>query len=326
MSLQPNRRRGAQLLARTGIVLSAVMLGVTALGMSPSGVSRAGAAEKAGAALVVTPCDGSPGSCQPLAAGDSSTPFSLLLPTGAACTGDTTNGGYNVTSFMVPSSVDLDALQFDPVQGPNPPGLGADFRQPLYEVSTSAFTQRLTADATTPGGPGPVLDIPAFFLDGTVGLQPGDVPPGTYEIGIACIKGPASDTQLDNYWVAELEVTEDTEDPVGIAWTAQADPSATTTTGAGGTSTSTTDPSGSTSTTDPGGSTSTSAGATTSTSTGDSTTTSSGAVGPSSNSFGSSLPRTGSSPVGLVVWSVLLLVFGRMAVVLSRPTRTRPAR
>jgi hypothetical protein len=330
MVIQSSRRRAGQLVARAGIVLSSVMIGVTAFGMSTSGVPSASAATNAGAAVVVTPCDGTPGACQPLAAGDSTTPFTLLLPTGAACTGDSTLGGYNVTSFMVPSSVELDTLEFDPVTGPQPGGVGADFRQPLFDVSTSAYTARLTADAPQPGGPGPVPSLPAFFLDQSIGLVAGDIPAGTYEVGIACIKGPPSATQLDNYWVAQLEVAEDPGDPVGIAWTAEADPSATTTTGgAGSTSTTaggstTSAPDGSTSTSVD-GSTSTSSGATSSTVDGVTTSTA-GGLGPSANSFGSSLPRTGSSPVGLVLWSALLLVFGRMAVVLSRPPRLRPAR
>jgi hypothetical protein len=37
------------------------------------------------------------------------------------------------------------------------------------------------------------------------------------------------------------------------------------------------------------------------------------------------LPVTGKSTTALVVWSVLLLVFGRMAVLLGRPPRVKQA-
>ena len=164
--------------------------------------------------------------------GDSSTAFTLNLPTGAACTQDSSNGGFNVTSYMVPASVNPATLQFDPITGPNPNGLGAGFRQPLYEVgSGSAFTGRQTADASTPGGPGPVINIPTFDLS-SAGFAPGDIPAGAYNVGIACILGPADADQLHQFWNTTITVsTNPSGGPAQISWSQGAVPTAPTLTG-----------------------------------------------------------------------------------------------
>ncbi len=149
--------------------------------------------------------------------GNSDTAFTLGLPAGAACTGDSANDGYFVTSYMVPTGVDLTTLQYDPITGPNPLGTGASFRQPLYEVgSGSAFTARQTANADTPGGPGTIIGIGQFDL--TV-FNPGQIPTGQYNLGIACIKGPPSATQLDKFWNKQITVgTNPAGGPAQVSW------------------------------------------------------------------------------------------------------------
>lgn len=139
--------------------------------------------------------------------GTSATPFTLNLPSGAACAGDSANDGYNVTSYMVPASVDPGTLQFDPITGPMPQDVGANFRQPLYVAgSGSSFTGIQTANATTPPGPGPVINIPQFDLS-SAGFVPGDIPAGAYNIGIACILGVPDADQMHEYWNTTITVT-----------------------------------------------------------------------------------------------------------------------
>src|SRR5262245_64190200 len=113
------------------------MLVVTVFGLPLAGVPRASAAASAGTATMVSPFDGSPQAGQPLDEGGSATAFSLLLPTGAACTGDSSNSDYRVQSYFVPASVSPSSLTFD-FSGPIPNGLGANIRQPLYQTSSSA--------------------------------------------------------------------------------------------------------------------------------------------------------------------------------------------
>ena len=154
--------------------------------------------------------------------GNSATPFTYTLPVGAACTGDSAVGGYTVTSYMVKDTVDVANLQFDPLQGPLPLGTGANFSQPLYEVgSGSPFTGVQTANADTPGGPGTIIGIPQFDLS-SAGFVPGDIPAGTYNVGIACIKGPPSGTQLDKFWNSQVVIATSSANggPAGVQFAA----------------------------------------------------------------------------------------------------------
>ncbi len=321
-------RRIAVGIARTATGLCAVGLSISIWGASTSGIPHASAATNEGALTVVKPFDGTAEAGQPLNAGGSATPFSFVLPANAACAGDSANDGYRVQSFAVPATVDVNGLTFD-AAGPVPSDIGAAFRQPLYTVELSPFVDAQTANATTPGGPGPVINIPGFSLGV---YEPGNVPAGTYTLGIACTKGPASATQLDRYWTTQLEILADAADqPSGITWTVvTSSPGTTTTTTTGGDTTTTT--AGGSTTTTAGGSTSTTTagGATTTTTRGGTPTTAqvlaSGAA-PTATPFTeslSALPMTGGSPGHLLMWSVLLLIFGRMAVLLARPLRVLP--
>ena len=137
--------------------------------------------------------------------GTSATAFTLNLPTGAACTGDSANDGYQVTSYMVRGTVNPANLQFDPITGPNPLDTGANFSQPLSEVgSGSSFTARQTANADTPGGPGLIIGIPQFDLSL---FTPGQIPAGAYNVGIACVLGAPDADQLHEFWNTKITVT-----------------------------------------------------------------------------------------------------------------------
>ena len=145
--------------------------------------------------------------------GGSATAFTLRLPGGAACPGDSANDGYRVNSYMVPVSVDPMAVTYDGT-GPTPNEYGtlASFRQPLYDTDTNSFVSAQTADAEAPGKPGPIIDVPAFSY-GVYG--PGDLPAGRYHLGLAC-------TLLNEVvmvWDAEVLVTEaQADDPAQIQW------------------------------------------------------------------------------------------------------------
>ena len=328
----PLMRRAGLAATRTGASGCAIMLMLTIWSLSSP--DRASAATDGGAAQVVNPVDGTASSNTPLTGGGSATPFSVRLPAGAACTGDSANDGYRVQSYMVPSSVSPATLTFDFV-GPVPQGVGGSLRQPLYTSDGNPYLNAQTANATQPGGPGPVINIPAFSLGV---YEPGNVPAGTYNLGIACTRGNASPTQLDTYWNAQLVVsTSAADEPAGFTWTAQQ--TATTSTTSSSTTTTTTSSGLSTTTTSATGSTTTTTSGSTSTTSGSTTTTTAGAIvsgssatasptggAPSSPSVASSfaeLPRTGGSMASLVVWSLLLLVFGRMAVLLGRTPSVR---
>ncbi|MGE3619998.1 MAG: fibronectin type III domain-containing protein [Acidimicrobiia bacterium] len=154
------------------------------------------------------------------ATGTSATNFTLTLPTNPACTGDSSLGGFRVQTYMVEGSVNPAELTFDAF-GPVPNTIGAGFRQPLYTDTTAAAVDMSTADASTPGGPGPVINIPTFNIGNVFG--PGDVPAGTYNVGVACTLGGPSATQLHQFWNTVLFVTDDPSGgPAQISWSNEA--------------------------------------------------------------------------------------------------------
>lgn len=164
------------------------------------------------------------GGAAPLTSGDSGTTFTLRLPAGASCTGDSANDGYRVQSYMVPESVDPSTLTFNGA-GPVPLGMGASFRQPLYDINGSGFVDQQTANASSPGGPGPILAPPDFNF-GAV-FVPGNIPSGTYNLGIACTLGPASATQMKEFWNTQMVVTTaapGTGGPAEFNWAVPAPP------------------------------------------------------------------------------------------------------
>lgn len=220
----PRTRRLAAVFARSGVAVSAVAFAMSVVGAAASDVRPAAAAPVGGVAQVITPfVVGEPGTGQPLLTGNSTTAFSLNLPPGAACTGDSATSGYRVNSYMIPSTVDPGTLSFDN-DGPVPFAFGepqSSFRQPLYKTTSEAMVQGFTAAADTEGGPGSVVNVPAF--DFKV-FEPVDgeptLPVGEYILGLACY-GPGTSPAVDKFWSAKIEVETDSNDPgpADIKWT-----------------------------------------------------------------------------------------------------------
>lgn len=314
------RRRLARDLARAGAALSAAML-VVGVASSSRGGDVAEAATNAGAVQVVVP-PGSATAGDPLNAGGSATAFALTPPVGAACSGDSATGGYRVQSYMVPAAVDPATLTFG-LTGPLPAGSGADFRQPLFTSAGSSWVNKTTAVNTGLLIGLPVLSFAWVDTGGTTFL-----PAGKYNLGFACTKGVSSATQLDKYWNVQIVVAADANDvPSALTWTVPAADTTTTTTST--TSTTTTVAGAATTTTLARTATTTTttvAGATTTTAAGSTTTTTgAGFAGAAAGSNGgTNIVSTGSSPTQLLVWAVLLLVFGRMAILFGRPLRVLP--
>ncbi len=182
------------------------------------------AATSGGSAQVTNPSNG-----QPLAAGGSQTDFTLKLPSGAACSGDTATGGYHVQSYMVPSTVDPSTVTYD-AQGPSPQhyNSGGEFRMPLW----IAGAQQSYVNAATNVTDGVIINIPSF--DFAV-YSPGDIPAGTYNVGISCTN---NQNVLDKFWNTQMTFVADAADsPAQVTWTAST-PATTTTTVAPTTTTS----------------------------------------------------------------------------------------
>ncbi len=152
-------------------------------------------------AVVVTDPNG-----RPISGGSSSTLYSLDLPDGAACPGDSAAQNWYVQGFLIPSGDDPGAIEYG-VIGPE----GSQF--PLFAFDTKPYAHQLTQVSATVGGPGIIPTLPAL----TFGVfAPGDIAPGTYRIGVAC----TFFRQTARYWDAEIVIESDPADqPAGLRFT-----------------------------------------------------------------------------------------------------------
>jgi hypothetical protein len=137
-----------------------------------------------------------------LAGGVSSTVFTLTVPDGAVCPGDSANDQWRLQSFVVPATVDPAELTFG---GNDPVG---DGNWSLYGASTSPYVDELTEPNTMPGQPGRIPSIPALSF---AVFPPDTLPDGEYRIGLACtlLREPAI------FWDTRLEVVSDPDDEPG---------------------------------------------------------------------------------------------------------------
>jgi len=198
-------------------VLTATAVTVGSAGLALNAMPSASATAIAGTAQIVNPSNAAP-----LSTGGSATSFTLKLPNGSACTGDSAASGYRINSYIVPQSVPLDSLKFN-ADGPVP--ATGQFRGPLYDTGQSPYVQIQTANAVPAGGPGPIIQpLPAFNF-AVYDTTTFPIPPGVYNLGIACTLGAeTSATQLDKYWNAVMTITADASDPgpAKIKWVATA--------------------------------------------------------------------------------------------------------
>lgn len=175
----------------------------TAAGIAAALPARA--VPSSGTAVIV---DGA-GSSTPRLEGGSATPFSLKLPSPAECPRDSADGNYRIQGFVVPTATDPGAMRWNDIAPVVKDGYA------LYDLNTNPYSEALTAKATKPKGPGPIINIPSFSFG--VFLPPGRLPPGTYHIGIAC----SLYNVIDRYWVTDIAISRDAADkPAELHWKA----------------------------------------------------------------------------------------------------------
>ncbi len=309
MSPLPTRRRIARDVARAGTALSALMV---VFGLAAAAPDQASAAP-AGSLTIVKGVN--PGAGGLLTSGGSAEVFAMQTPPGAACAGDGTKG-YRIQTFLVSASVNIDTMKFD-ASGPSPSSTGATVRVPLF----SSGNPVLDVNPALTTGAIPNMGTFSFAI---TGFSSALVPNGSYTMGFACTQDGPTGKVLDKYWTVGITITASASDsPSGFTW-AKAGSTPPTTTVAPGT-------------TVPGATTTTIAGATTTTVVTDTTsvdTTDSSLVTDSTESTlvdsnaggdlgggGGELVTTGSSPMPVIVWGILLLIFGRMAILFARPVK-----
>lgn len=145
--------------------------------------------------------------------GGSATGFTLRLPEGASCPGDSQNDQWRIQSFIVPATDDPGALQYELI-GP----AGGGVRYALYDQLDNPYMQQFTQPNTSPGQPG---RVPAVAPLSFGVFPPGTIPAGTYRIGIACTYFRDTGT----YWDTTIVVVDDASDaPSKFVWRLESAP------------------------------------------------------------------------------------------------------
>jgi hypothetical protein len=140
--------------------------------------------------------------------GGSADTFTINLPSGAACPGDTTTGGYLIDSYFVPQSTDVTTLSFT-----------GGFPSTGYALYNSTNNHPFEA-ANTNSGTGQISGIPQTL---EFAAQVGHNKPtkatllansGVWEIGIACDLNGV----LTSYWNTQVTFTASNTDAGGFTW------------------------------------------------------------------------------------------------------------
>lgn len=203
-------------LRRTAGRAAAAALAAAAVGLSGPAAWANGT--NAGLALIVNPSN----TTQNVNSGGSSTSWTIKLPSGAACSGDTAGQQYHVYSYIaeVTANPDPGALTFDS-NGP----IGNGTVYPLYDASSNAYINAATAITS-----GAVQNIPTFnfslySIDGrTTPANPDGtltLPAGTYNVGVACAH---ADGTGDKYWNTQVVFSPSGTDVNGEVWQTQPNP------------------------------------------------------------------------------------------------------
>jgi len=184
-------RTGCGLLGRgTGFVgtVTFALLVVLAAGTQPSD-----AASDAGQVVVVSATD----LRNPIESGEHTTTFTIRVPDGAECPGDSMNDDWRLQTFFVPSSDDPAELTYY-VTGPAGPE--DDRRVSLYTADGRPYVDELLPANDRPGLP---AEIPTFPPMSFKRLPVDYLPTGSYLLGVACTDR-AGRTQ--RYWDTSVDV------------------------------------------------------------------------------------------------------------------------
>lgn len=188
---------GSRSIIGRAISTVAVAVMVFAVSTTPVGASE----QRAGSVTVMKADD--PGTTKQSGTFDDR--FLLKPPARAACPGDSLNDDYRIQSFIVPASDDPGELQYESIK---PSGEG---RWALYNQWGSRWVQKMTSPNSGKGSPGLIDESPVLTL---AYFKPGQLPAGTYRIGLAC----TYENETTRYWDARIEFTPGDSSGTG-SWT-----------------------------------------------------------------------------------------------------------
>jgi hypothetical protein len=158
-----------------------------------------------------------------LTSGASTTPFTVTLPSLAACDGDTATHGYHVYSYLVPSGTNLSSVTF---QSSPSTGFGLVDNIGTYygPVNTAIGTGQIIG---IPNGFrwGPLVANDGIPLSTLLYTGSGPSASGVWEAGLVCAN--SSGAVADN-WNTEVTFLANAGDTNGFTWTAVPGPSGST--------------------------------------------------------------------------------------------------
>lgn len=188
---------------RLAIIATACAAGVGALVTIPA--VHANAALREGSVIVVDAGD----TRKTVSRGSHATPFSIRLPEGATCPGDSMHDDWRVQTFLVPITEDPGALTYT-VAVTGPDGPKDDARVSLYSTEGRPYVQQLLGANTAPGQPGEIPDLPALSFKR---LPVDYLPTGDYRMGVACTDFEA---KTATYWDTSVRITSSAD---AMTWT-----------------------------------------------------------------------------------------------------------
>ncbi len=148
----------------------------------------------------------------PLNSGGGDTVWSIKLPPGASCSGDTATNNFHVFTYVAPSTVDPATLHFGsagPDNNPQAFPLVDDGGSPQIALNTGIGTGQVPVPAL----PRMKWGNPPTPFDSSL------IPPGTYNVGIACADGAGVN---DKFWNVQETFAGDPTvftGPNAFAWT-----------------------------------------------------------------------------------------------------------
>ncbi len=183
------------------LVLTAVVGLFSATWLGGVAFASVGSAQDAGDVVVVQPN----AALRELEGAGSATPFSLRLPEGANCPGDTRNDQWSYQTFMIPANDDPATLSFS-AAGPT-----GSRQYALYEVNTSPLVDAILVPNLEPGQPALIPPLPPLTFDV---FPPGEIE-GSYRIGVACTFLRES----ARFWDTEIVATRaEADEPGQFTW------------------------------------------------------------------------------------------------------------
>ena len=192
------RARSVRRLLATGAVVATLPF------LAAATVSTvAGASTLNGIATIATP-----GTLAPLTSGGSATQFTVTLPAGAACTGDTASGNYHVFSYFVDPSVTITSLNFATQQPSAGFGL-VDGSGAYYGPANTAITTGQVVQIPQNFQWAPVVTTDSVYTPAQLAAQP------YWNTGIACANASGAVT---DYWNAQVVFTATSSDSNGFIW------------------------------------------------------------------------------------------------------------